>query len=245
MTPTRGGSGETVAIVDAFDDPNIERDLEEFSIDYGLPACTDGNRLFQEGRAERLGNRTRFQPEDTNGWSVEDIARRRDGARGVPEMPHPARRGGKRSARRTSGRRCKQGGRTRATEVSRTPTARPSSESGVGRSKERRLRPPRRRDRGRDRRLRIRLVDRSAAGPGDDELSASMPERGGSRRHDADARTPKASGRARSSGTGTGLNDGDWQEGASGGGCSIFFEAPALAAGRAPASAPRAAARSD
>ena len=51
--PTAGGAGQTVAIVDAFDDPKIEADLGEFDKKYGLGGLHDRERLLQEGRAER------------------------------------------------------------------------------------------------------------------------------------------------------------------------------------------------
>src|SRR5256885_12502118 len=37
------GSGETIAIVDAYDSPKAESDLAKFSQQYGLPACTTAN----------------------------------------------------------------------------------------------------------------------------------------------------------------------------------------------------------
>src|SRR4051812_15761735 len=38
-----GGTGATVAIVDAFDDPNAESDLATYRAQFGLPACTTAN----------------------------------------------------------------------------------------------------------------------------------------------------------------------------------------------------------
>jgi subtilase family serine protease len=40
------GAGATIAIVDAFDSPNVELDLNTFSTLYGLPACTTANGCF-------------------------------------------------------------------------------------------------------------------------------------------------------------------------------------------------------
>src|SRR5258708_1807157 len=37
------GNGQTVAIVDDFDDPNAEADLGVYRSAFGLPACTSGN----------------------------------------------------------------------------------------------------------------------------------------------------------------------------------------------------------
>lgn len=44
--PTGGGAGQTVAIVDAYDDPTAEADLAVYRQQYGLPACTTENGCF-------------------------------------------------------------------------------------------------------------------------------------------------------------------------------------------------------
>jgi subtilase family serine protease len=41
------GGGQTIAIVDAYDNPNAEADLAVFSAQFGLPACTAVNRCLQ------------------------------------------------------------------------------------------------------------------------------------------------------------------------------------------------------
>ncbi|MFL6116157.1 MAG: peptidase S8, partial [Catenulispora sp.] len=46
--PSTGGSGQTVAIVDAQDDPNAESDLATYRSTYGLPACTTANGCFKK-----------------------------------------------------------------------------------------------------------------------------------------------------------------------------------------------------
>jgi hypothetical protein len=65
--PSTGGSGQTVAIVDAGDDPTAEADLAVYRATYGLPACTTANGCFrkvnQTGAAAPL-------PAD-EGWDVE------------------------------------------------------------------------------------------------------------------------------------------------------------------------------
>ncbi len=43
-----GGSGQTVAIVDAYDDPNAASDLSTYRSQFGLPACTTSNGCFQK-----------------------------------------------------------------------------------------------------------------------------------------------------------------------------------------------------
>lgn len=45
--PSTGGSG-TIAIVDAYDNPNAEKDLGIFSAQFGLPACTTANGCFKK-----------------------------------------------------------------------------------------------------------------------------------------------------------------------------------------------------
>ena len=58
------GAGQTIAIVDAYDDPNIESDLGVFSAQFGLPACTTANGCFQKIYASR-------KPRANAGWSLE------------------------------------------------------------------------------------------------------------------------------------------------------------------------------
>ena len=66
--PMTGGAGQTVAIVDAYDDPNIEADLAVYRQQYGLPACTTANGCFKKinenGAASPL-------PAGSPGWGVE------------------------------------------------------------------------------------------------------------------------------------------------------------------------------
>ncbi|NJP44809.1 peptidase S8 [Streptomyces sp. PRB2-1] len=46
--PDTGGEGATVAIVDAYDNPNAEADLATYRAQYGLPACTTDNGCFRK-----------------------------------------------------------------------------------------------------------------------------------------------------------------------------------------------------
>src|SRR3954452_6488247 len=46
--PSSGGSGATVAVVDARDNPNAESDLATYRSQYGLPACTTANGCFRK-----------------------------------------------------------------------------------------------------------------------------------------------------------------------------------------------------
>jgi subtilase family serine protease len=43
-----GGSGQTVAIVDAYDDPNAESDLAKYRSNFGMAACTTANGCFKK-----------------------------------------------------------------------------------------------------------------------------------------------------------------------------------------------------
>ncbi len=69
FTPTLGGSGQTVAIVDAFDDPDLEEDLAVFNAHYGLAACTTADGCLEKVNQE--GKPAPLPAADTVGWSVE------------------------------------------------------------------------------------------------------------------------------------------------------------------------------
>ncbi|MDF3294198.1 putative Ig domain-containing protein [Streptomyces silvisoli] len=61
------GSGQTVAIVDAQDDPNAESDLATYRSQYGLPACTTANGCFK--KIDQNGG-TNYPTADS-GWAGE------------------------------------------------------------------------------------------------------------------------------------------------------------------------------
>jgi subtilase family serine protease len=65
---TAGGSGQTVAIVDAYDDPNAESDLAVYRQQFGLPACTTANGCFK--KVNQLGKTTGLPRADA-GWAEE------------------------------------------------------------------------------------------------------------------------------------------------------------------------------
>ncbi|MEY9908366.1 hypothetical protein ABIA35_004599 [Catenulispora sp. MAP12-49] len=65
--PTTGGANQTVAIVDAGDDPTAEADLAVYRSTYGLPACTTANGCFS--KVSQSGTATPL-PAD-QGWGVE------------------------------------------------------------------------------------------------------------------------------------------------------------------------------
>ena len=61
------GSGKTVAIVDAYDDPNAESDLAVYRSQFGLPACTTGNGCFT--KVDQNGGK--HYPRANGGWAQE------------------------------------------------------------------------------------------------------------------------------------------------------------------------------
>jgi subtilase family serine protease len=64
---TAAGGGATVAIVDAYDDPNAEKDLGVYRSHFGLPACTTGNGCFE--KVNQSGGRA--YPRGNTGWAEE------------------------------------------------------------------------------------------------------------------------------------------------------------------------------
>jgi subtilase family serine protease len=62
------GSGETIAIVDAYDDPNAEADLSKYRSHYGLDACTTANGCFK--KVSQTGSTTSLPTADS-GWAEE------------------------------------------------------------------------------------------------------------------------------------------------------------------------------
>jgi subtilase family serine protease len=64
---TAAGSGATVAIVDAYDDPNAEKDLGVYRSHFGLPTCTTGNGCFE--KVNQSGGTA--YPRGNTGWAEE------------------------------------------------------------------------------------------------------------------------------------------------------------------------------
>jgi subtilase family serine protease len=62
------GAGQTIAIVDAYDDPTAESDLGVFSAQYGLPPCTTGNGCFK--KVNQNGS-TNGLPRANGDWALE------------------------------------------------------------------------------------------------------------------------------------------------------------------------------
>ncbi|MFF7284327.1 putative Ig domain-containing protein [Streptomyces griseorubiginosus] len=67
--PSTGGSGLTVAVVDAYNDPNAEADLGTYRSQYGLSACTKANGCFKQ--VSQTGSTTSLPTNDT-GWAGEE-----------------------------------------------------------------------------------------------------------------------------------------------------------------------------
>lgn len=59
------GSGQTIAIVDAYDHPHIESDLNVFATKFGLAACTTANGCFRKVYASG------HKPSADAGWALE------------------------------------------------------------------------------------------------------------------------------------------------------------------------------
>ena len=66
--PSSGGSGTTVAIVDAYDNPNAEQDLATYRSTYGLSACTTDNGCFSKVGQDG----TSSLPTADAGWAEEE-----------------------------------------------------------------------------------------------------------------------------------------------------------------------------
>jgi Subtilase family len=68
LPSTTDGAGQTIAIVDAYDDPNAESDLAEYRAYYGLPSCTTANGCFL--KTDEYGA-TDTLPDPDADWSTE------------------------------------------------------------------------------------------------------------------------------------------------------------------------------
>ena len=62
------GSGQTIAIVDAYDNPNAESDLAVYRSTFGLTPCTTANGCFK--KVNQNGNPSPLPPGDVN-WGAE------------------------------------------------------------------------------------------------------------------------------------------------------------------------------
>ncbi|MCW2944800.1 MAG: neutral zinc metalloprotease, partial [Actinoallomurus sp.] len=68
LPSSSAGSGQTVAIVDAYDDPNAASDLSTYRSQYGLPACTTASGCFK--KVNETGGTS--LPSADSGWAEEE-----------------------------------------------------------------------------------------------------------------------------------------------------------------------------
>ncbi len=66
--PTSAPTPQTIALVDAYDDPTAEKDLRHYDEEFGLPPCTSANHCFKKINAE--GTKKPL-PVVNGGWAVE------------------------------------------------------------------------------------------------------------------------------------------------------------------------------
>lgn len=64
-----GGTGETVALVDAYNDPDAASDLATYRSHYGLPACTTASGCFKQVNQE---GKTSPLPAGDPDWAIEE-----------------------------------------------------------------------------------------------------------------------------------------------------------------------------
>ncbi|NUR58429.1 MAG: peptidase S8 [Catenulispora sp.] len=67
LPSSTGGTGQTVAIVDAYNDPTAEADLGVYRAQYGLPPCTTANGCFR--KVNQNGGTS--YPATNAGWATE------------------------------------------------------------------------------------------------------------------------------------------------------------------------------
>ncbi len=68
LPSSSAGAGQTVAIVDAFNDPKAEADLGVYRSQFGLPACTTANGCFRQ--VNQTGGSS--LPRNNHGWAEEE-----------------------------------------------------------------------------------------------------------------------------------------------------------------------------
>lgn len=67
--PAGGPAGQTIAIVDAYDDPSIASDLNAYSSQFGLPLCNSSNPCFK--KVNQSGSAGGPWPKANSGWALE------------------------------------------------------------------------------------------------------------------------------------------------------------------------------
>jgi subtilase family serine protease len=67
---TTGGAGQTLALIDAYNDPNINADLQTFDGEYGLAACSEASGCLKV--VNQTGGTTLPANDPNTGWAVEE-----------------------------------------------------------------------------------------------------------------------------------------------------------------------------
>jgi subtilase family serine protease len=67
LPSTTAGTGQTIGIVDAYNDPNIESDLAVYTSAFGLPKCTTANGCFK--KVNQKGGSS--YPSTNSAWALE------------------------------------------------------------------------------------------------------------------------------------------------------------------------------
>jgi subtilase family serine protease len=67
---TTGGSGQTIALIDAYNDPSIDHDLQTFDTQYGLSPCTEASGCLSV--VNQTGGTTLPTDDPDTGWAVEE-----------------------------------------------------------------------------------------------------------------------------------------------------------------------------
>lgn len=81
------GAGRTVAVVDAYGDPNAAEDLSAYRAQYGLPPCTEASGCFTKVD-QRGGNAF---PEAEDEWAMEISLDLDMVSAACPKSPRPGR----------------------------------------------------------------------------------------------------------------------------------------------------------
>ena len=86
---------QTIALVDAYDDPNAEADLGVYDEEFHLPPCTTANKCFEKvNQGGETGNlhppQAKKEKEEAEGWALEISTRHRGRPRDLPELSYRA-----------------------------------------------------------------------------------------------------------------------------------------------------------
>jgi subtilase family serine protease len=88
------GWGQTIALVDAYDDPNAEADLATYRSQFGLPSCTSSSGCFEKLNQNGATSPLPTPAPRSDDWTLEEsLDLDMVGLGNLPELPHPAGRG--------------------------------------------------------------------------------------------------------------------------------------------------------